>query len=54
MYSASFCHESRSFKETLMKSLLDFILRWNQCFPKSMELIASIFLFQVLSKALHG
>lgn len=25
MYSASFCHESRSFKETLMKSLLDFI-----------------------------
>lgn len=25
MYSASFCHESRSFKKTLMKSLLDFI-----------------------------
>lgn len=37
-----------------MKSLLDLILRWNQHFPKSIEPIASIFLFQVLSKALRG
>ena len=37
-----------------MKSLLDLILRWNQRFPKFLEPIASIFLFQVLSKALRG
>lgn len=37
-----------------IKIHINLILRWNQRFPKSMEPIASIFLFQVLSEVLPG